>query len=150
VSGFDLLKSWEELTIKHSAMLNTFSPELNSLYEWMIRLICSSNNVHLCKQILVFVTSIYCSITWMNWHLLLSFWMTLLMILNCEQRSSGFAVCFWLFKMTLFILCISQQRTFAQKASDEIFSSKMKRCTMQSSQDHLRLCLWHCDATYTA
>lgn len=44
-------------------MLNTFSPELDSLYEWMIRLICSSDNVHLCKQILAFVTSIYCSIT---------------------------------------------------------------------------------------
>jgi len=44
-------------------MLNTFSPELDSLYKWMIILICSSDNVHLCKQILVFMTSIYHSIT---------------------------------------------------------------------------------------
>jgi len=29
----------------------------------MIKLICSSDNVHLCKQILIFMTNIYCSIT---------------------------------------------------------------------------------------
>lgn len=45
------------------AMLNTFPPGLDPLYERMIRLICSSDIVHLCKQILAFMASIYRPIT---------------------------------------------------------------------------------------
>ena len=45
------------------AMLNTFPPGLDPLYERMIRLICSSDNVHLCKQILAFVAIVYRPIT---------------------------------------------------------------------------------------